>query len=608
MYRYVALIWNAADAAQRDLARMLIGRLKVSAPRWTEEFHQRGLVVLSADSQPGSLEAHLLAGDAGVIVGAVFERAEPAQDAPCARVVFDERVTSDVVTSRGEWLIRRAWGNYVAFLCRGAAPVTRIIKDPCGELPAFMTTVRGVTLVFSAIADCRAIGLDDFSVNRRFLELHVGGADTTSEVDALNEVTQVRRGEGIEIDPRASTPFVGRRFYWTPVAFPGWDEPIDAPQIAAEVLRNTVHACVGTWAAGHRAALLRLSGGLDSSIVLGCLTRASGAASLMSYTHYTEGDSDPRRWARMAAEFNGCPYVELALDPRATELQDALAVAPTVEPSSALMYVTVGHYEERLATVRGASAVFTGEGGDGLFGSLCTSEAVASFLRRRGPRPAVVRLAARAARVLQQSTVSQLVKGLGSWVKGQPSRTLQSEQRELSKLVARPLIEASSQAAPHPWFNDIDPVPWETVSKLSLLLTTPNPYMAAQSPAGRTAQLISPLYSQPWVELSLRIPADVLFADGRDRGLARRAFADLVPPEILKRQWKDRPGAFHQALIARHVDWLRTMLLDGVLVREGLLDRAAVDHALSARFVKTDVSSAEILRHLDTEIWVRHWS
>lgn len=611
MYRYVALIWNSADAGQGASVQVLIDRLTAAASGWTDVFHQRGLIVLSAHGDPASLDARVLAGNAGVVLGVLFEREDPDHDGPCARVVLDEEITNEILASRGEWLLRHAWGNYVALICRGAAPVTRIIKAPCGELPAFITTVRGCTVVFSAMADCRDMELCDFTVNRRFLELHVSGGDVISDEDALAEITQVRRGEAVEIDPRVSPPVVGRRFYWTPFSFPRWDEPIDELQLALQALRSTVRSCVSTWAAGHRTALLRLSGGLDSSIVLACLAQTSERLGLLAYTHFTlDGGSDPRRWAQIAAEYAGCPHVELAIHPDRVALPAALAMAPTVEPASALMYLTVGEYEQQLAAARGASAVFTGEGGDSSFGSLCIGEAVAAFLRRRGLRPGVLRLAAQAARALQQSTASQLGKGVRSWWTGASARTLEGEQRRVSKLVARRLTDdrLPTTRAQHPWFKGIDPVPWEAVGKLSTLLSTPDPYSAAQSPAADAPQLISPLYSQPLIELSLRIPADLLFAEGRDRGLARRAFADAVPKPILDRHWKDRPGSFHQMLIARHVEWLRRMLLDGVLVNEGLLDRMAVDHALSTTFVKTDVSSGEILRHLDTELWVRRWS
>ncbi|MGH8187965.1 MAG: asparagine synthase-related protein, partial [Steroidobacteraceae bacterium] len=121
-------------------------------------------------------------------------------------------------------------------------------------------------------------------------------------------------------------------------------------------------------------------------------------------------------------------------------------------------------------------------------------------------------------------------------------------------------------------------------------------------------EIVSPIYAQPVTELCLRIPADVLFAEGRDRGLARQAFAGDVPDAILRRLWKDRPGDFHEQVIARNLGWLRQMLLDGVLVREGMLDRAALERALAEGPTKTDVFAGEILRHLDTETWVRQWT
>jgi asparagine synthase (glutamine-hydrolysing) len=610
MYRYVALIWNAADVPQGDSAQMLRERLRGAASRWIEVFHRRGLIVLCADRVPGALDAQVLAGNAGVVLGALYKREEPDHDAPCARVAFDDDVTNEILASGGEWLLRRGWGNYVALICRGSAPVTRIIKDPCGNLPAFVTTVRGLTVVFSAVTDCLDMGLRDFTVNRRFLELHISGVAAKSGEDALNEVTQVRRGEGVEIDPRVSRRLVGRRFYWTPFRFPQCDECLDDFESARQALRSTVHACVSTWASGHRSALLRLSGGLDSSIVLGCLAETSETLQLLAYTHHIlDRGSDPRPWARMAAEHAHCPHAELSIQPEAVDLPTAFGLAATVEPSSKLMYLTVGEYEQRMAAARGASAVFTGEGGDSSFGSLCIGDAVSVLLRRRGLRPGALVLAAHAARVLQQSTLLQLARGVRSWWTGHAARTLEGEQHQASQLVARRLTEGRpATAVRHPWFEGIDPVPWEAVSKVSMLLSTPDPYSTAHSPATDAPQLVSPLYSQPLVELSLRIPADVLFADGRERGLARQAFADVVPKPILDRQSRDRPGLLHQPLIARHIERLRRMLLDGVLVNEGLLDRVAAEHALSTPFVETEVSSGEILRHLDTELWVRQWS
>ncbi len=141
-----------------------------------------------------------------------------------------------------------------------------------------------------------------------------------------------------------------------------------------------------------------------------------------------------------------------------------------------------------------------------------------------------------------------------------------------------------------------------------MLLGTPDLYCGQAHPSAAGPEIVAPIYSQPLIELVLRIPADVLFTGGQDRGLARRAFRGDVAAPILNRLWKDRAGDFHEQLIRRNLDWLREIFLDGVLVGEGLLDRAAVERALTPGLAKSEVFPGELLRHLDTEIWARQWA
>jgi asparagine synthase (glutamine-hydrolysing) len=141
-----------------------------------------------------------------------------------------------------------------------------------------------------------------------------------------------------------------------------------------------------------------------------------------------------------------------------------------------------------------------------------------------------------------------------------------------------------------------------------MLLGTPDLYSGQSHPSAPGPEIVAPIYAQPLMELALRIPADVLFTGGQDRGLARWAFRGDVAQPILNRLWKDRAGNFHDELIQRNLDWLREIFLDGVLVSEGLLDKHAVERALAPGLVKSDVFPGELLRHLDTEIWARQWT
>jgi asparagine synthase (glutamine-hydrolysing) len=350
---------------------------------------------------------------------------------------------------------------------------------------------------------------------------------------------------------------------------------------------------------------LRLSGGLDSSIILGCLNGAPPR--LSSYaSHIADSPSDPRRWARLAAEHAKCEHVEHEIRPQDVDLAAMRKLAPSAEPFSALMHLTVGGREQQWAAERAATAVFTGDGGDCAFGSFCIGEALTSYLYRYGPRPAAFRLASQSALLLGRSTWSMWAGALRELLL-RPT-TASDHNADARRLVAQHVVNRAHEYETHPWFARAERVSEGVLGKLGMLLATPDLYAGAASAADSSPEIVSPIYAQPVMELCLRIPADVLFAGGRDRGLARLAFAGAVPDAILRRLWKDRPGDFHEQIVARNLGWLRQMLLDGVLVCEGLLDRPAVERALAEGPTKTDVFAGEILRHLDTELWARQWT
>jgi asparagine synthase (glutamine-hydrolysing) len=611
MFRYVALIWDPRDVRQVETAQSATRRLKTAASHWHEALDRAGLRVLCTDVQPGSLEPHVLAGRAGAVLGSVFARkSNVTDDTPAARCDLNEAQTAAIVDSYGEWLVRNAWGNYVAFICDPLKGAVRVLKDPCGSLPCFSTTVSGITAVFSSIADCMLLGATRFTVNRHFIERRLYGGDMTHQWNALNEVTQIRRGECAEFTPWQEPALVGRRTLWTPFEFAQARDLLDNPEIAAAELRNTLRSCTATLAAGHDAALMRISGGLDSSIVLACLHAAPRRPRLLAYTQYAaESALDPRRWARMAVAPAGCEHVEMETNAAGVRLPAILEMAPTAEPVNTLMHLVTAAHEQGLIARHGATATFTGDGGDCVFGSFCIGEAAAAYLRRHGPRPAVLRLAAESALVLRQTTWHALNRALRTWLTGRSLMSIDALNTEARRLLTADVVrECAAHPAVHPWLAEVRHAPWEALSKLGMLMASPDLYAAQADPSAAGPEILAPIYAQPMIELALRIPADVLFAGGQDRGLARRAFRGQVAQPILNRVWKDRAGNFHDEIIDRHREWLREIFLDGVLVSEGLLDRAALERALARDLVKTDVFPGELLRHLDTEIWARQWT
>ena len=114
---------------------------------------------------------------------------------------------------------------------------------------------------------------------------------------------------------------------------------------------------------------------------------------------------------------------------------------------------------------------------------------------------------------------------------------------------------------------------------------------------------VNPLLSQPLVELCLSLPTWLLTRGGRGRALARRAFAHDIPREIATRQSKGGMEEHVALILQRNLDFARGLLLDGQLVRQGILDRGQVEAALAGRLPTVGTLSA-----LHDAIAVEAWS
>lgn len=605
MFRYMGFVWNAANQRQSEAA-LLLGRRLQADPRWEEVFDHDGLRVLCADGRSGSLRPRLLSHHAGIVLGALFERnSDPADDSAAKPATLGLHPTARIVNSRGRKLVSDYWGNYVALLHDPDTSRVHVVKDPTGALPCYSTVFRDVMVFFSCIDDCVQLRLLHFSLNAAFLRARVlrgsrGGAE------ALREVTQVQRGECVEIDPRYHPGQFARHQYWSPLSFTESAVTIEDPDRAATALRGTVRSCTHTLAAQHPQLLHRLSGGLDSSIVSGCLKEAPSRPHVTCFTYYNpRAFVDERPWAQLAALHAGFEHVECALGARDIRLASMQRMRPSAEPASVLAYLQRSLLDGPLAAKHAATAIFTGDGGESGFCGISSTHAVTEYLQRHGLRPEVLRIAAQVAMCTQRSTFSVFSRSLRRWLMGTAIDSVQAQPGDDCRLVNPDVAETSTHGAPATsWFRS-GPAPWSLLRRMEILPSTADFYNVAEGPA---PEVISPLYTQPAIELFLRIPLYVHFENGRDRGLARRAFAHDVPKPILRRMRKERAPGLYDELVRRNRDFLRELFLDGVLIGEGLLDRGAVEAALAGTTHAADPLPAEIFRHLDTEMWARAWS
>ena len=119
--------------------------------------------------------------------------------------------------------------------------------------------------------------------------------------------------------------------------------------------------------------------------------------------------------------------------------------------------------------------------------------------------------------------------------------------------------------------------------------------------------MIHPLMAQPLVEWALRTPVPVLVPNGRERGLARDAFADRLPASVATRRGKGDYAAYFNQQAARNLPFLRDYLLDGRLAAQGVIDRPDLEGRLDEDVLRWQGGASEILALVSLEAWVRRW-
>jgi asparagine synthase (glutamine-hydrolysing) len=606
MFRYMTLLWNEASTELSAAAKNLECELQSASGGWRVALAGRGIRVLVADCTQ-YLSSHPLCDEAGVVVGETFARYKDSDNAaPAYEAKFNRLETVEALKTQGRSLVRKFWGNFVAFVVDEAQRARFIYNDSSGTLPCYYTRHRGLQLVFSSLSDCRDVGLKP-QVNWSFVRARAVNGLLDLDMPSLLGITTVHRGECIRFDAQGN--FVSSSVYWHPSNFDGASDLITDSVKAAKAMRATVSSCVHSLVAHHSSVLAQTSGGLDSSVVLGCLGEAPNKPRITCYTDYVRDSvCDERRWARYASARGGYRHVELCRDPSAVVFREMPALAPSVEPACYFTHWQRGPKDRELSEECGATLVFTGDGGDSSFCSTSFIYAVDHSLKRHGLGLRTLRTAASVASRRDRTVWRVLAKSMGRVLFGMGQRDERRRLSALSSLVAtdaRAFVERQQGKRGLSFLSSGGRVTQETLLRMGTLAFPPIFYDLSTSVHARAPYTVSPLSAQPVYELCARIPVDVHFDAGRIRGLARRAFSDLVPEAILRRQWKDRPLLFVPEVIQRNVGYLRETLLDGALVREGILDRKPLELALRAGPTRSAAIGAEIVNHLDLELWIR---
>jgi len=474
-------------------------------------------------------------------------------------------------------VVDAGWGRYV-MVWRDDDGRLVILRDPTGAMDCVWWRHGGAVL--AAQEPPRALDRlmpPGLAIDWAVLGEMAAAPELLGDRLALTGLEAVNPGTTAIIDETDATVAV-----WTPSAFcrsgSGWDESFDG---LADVADATVDGLVQP----HRRIMAELSGGLDSAIAASCL-KATGHADqtdfINFYGDWREGDERP--YATAAAAHLGLELVTVRKPVQPITRRQLAPLGESVRPALQGLDVTYDSAVAARMRCSGATGLLTGQGGDAVFFQAPDPAVVADRRRREGVASLSPAFIAAVARWTRHSAWTVLGGALG--MRTTAGRGVTGGRR-------------------HPWLEDFDDLPPAKAGQLRQFVNAQ--LFWGDCLRARAGDLLHPFLSQPVAEHCLKIPADRLIAGVRDRGLARQAFAGRLPSMLTERRSKGDLSCFYGHVTRASLPLLKPLLLDGLQVGQGLLDRKALEADLSEAALIASPSYNRLLVAAVLEVWAQSW-
>jgi asparagine synthase (glutamine-hydrolysing) len=518
----------------------------------------------------------------GLLIGQVFSK-----DGQLISQPLDIDGSARELTSR---LLQNTWGNYLAiFDDRDDISAITLLREPSGAVPCVYALADGEGFITSDIDIAVDLGLYRRKVNWQAIAHGLTFPYLKTARTALQRVRELLPGDMLTCQGRNASVCSA----WSPWRFVEKDIRHTNPRAAAEDVRGAVSSAVRALSTGNDRFLVELSGGLDSSIVATCLHHALPRATFCTLVMPVAG-TDERPYARLVTEALGQELfsVEVGFDNVHLEFP---VPRSSVLPAIGILQRVVNEAWEAAGNRYGVGGFFSGAGGDTVFCYLgTTAPAVDAFLER-GVGAGIVAIGNLA--TLHRCTVFKAGRLTFKKMLRRP-RTTWKEDRTLLNPAC-----ATTTSEHHPWMDAPPAALPGDCEKIRDLIG--NQLFRDAGPRGLERSKHFPLLSQPVMEACLKVPTWMWIADGKNRAVARRAFADQLPRGVLDRNSKGSYTGHMAGVYTRNKLKIREFLEEGQLCAHDLLDHSALANFFAKDLAPRDLSFLRIFDLCATENWAR---
>ncbi|WP_027485603.1 asparagine synthetase B family protein [Rhodanobacter sp. OR87] len=518
----------------------------------------------------------------GLLIGRVFTK----DGQPISQCRDVDGSTHELIS----WLLQNTWGDYLAVLVeRDSSAAITLLRDPSGAMPCVYSLLDDEGFITSDIGLAVDLGLYRKEVDWQAIAHCLNFPYLKTARTALKHVSELLPGSVLTCQGKE----VSARPAWSPWRFVEEGVRHKDPRAAAEDIRAAISNVVRALSTGDDRFVVELSGGLDSSIVAVCLRDASPRATFCTMVMPVSG-TDERPYARLVTEALGQELfpVDVGFDNVRLEFS---VPRSSVVPVVGIPQNATNEIWEAAGLKYGVDGFISGGGGDTIFCYLKTAAPAVDAFRERGVMAGIAAIENLAA--LHRCTVFKACRLTLKKMLRQP-RTAWKEDRTL-------LNPAYVIAVPdhHPWMDaPRGSLPGDREKIYNLIGTQ---LFRETALRGAEHSTHFPLLSQPVMEACLKVPTWMWIADGRNRAVARQAFADRLPQAILDRRSKGSYMGYMATIYMRNKQKMHKFLEEGQLCAHALLDRPALANFFAKDLASGDLSFLRIFDLCAAENWVR---
>jgi len=599
MHRYISLLWDPTQDSAAQEADKIAVLLQANSSTWVRKLQGAGAYFFEIPSDHAALTTHILPNAAGVILGNLFPKG--SVDAEVETIT--EYRSTRIVSTLGRSLVDDYWGSYVAFFYSKDQGRRVALRDCSGKIPCYMAHSSGVDIFFADIEDLLNLRVLQMSINWTYLAAFLCSSEFQVTASGLNEISELLAGHCIE----TSNGVRKQTSIWDPRAICR-EAVIEDYEDASLQLRKACQQSVSGWADIHQSILLSLSGGFDSAVVLGCLAKVEAPIKVTCLNRFSDTPGeDERSYARLAAERARVSLIESEWNLGKIGLEEFSKLSPrSPKPSLPTLFgMSELQVRNQVARKVGAQAMWTGQGGDHLFYQMTTNLGAADFLNVQGVRFGLLKAVADAARFTREPYWNVLRSAWSTRRGGHAWRP--DDLSDYRSFFVHPDAAPSDLPAytAHPWTIDSEDLPLGKQLQIFYLAEVVNRHRAIGNL--EVIEEWHPLLSQPMMTTCLRIPTYLLLRGGRQRSLARDAFREYLPAAIVGREDKGATTSRIIEVVRQSRPYICEMLFEGLLMKQGLLDRKVLEPHLRDRHPIRAEQFFPLMACICAEIWTRRW-